>query len=165
MPFIKKINWKRFAKFSSVGCVSFVIDFLILNSLSMVLNINRGVGAASISAISFLFANYNSYFFNKRWTFKDNNLNAKYKTFLKISIIGAMANVSIIYVMTSFVDQAVFSGIVWLNISKLTATLLVALFNYISYRKFVFNIKNTSNLCHSAEKRQVNMCEVNGIYQ
>lgn len=139
MLFIGKRNWKRVAKFLSVGFISFFIDFSILNALSMASNINKGAGAAFFSAISFLFANLNSYYFNKRWTFKENNSNAKYRTFLKISIIGAMANMAIIYVMTSFIHQSLFSGIVWLNISKFSATILVSSFNYISYKRFVFN--------------------------
>lgn len=139
MLFAKKRNWKRVAKFLSVGFISFIIDFSILNTLSVVSNINKGSGAAFFSAISFLLANFNSYYFNKKWTFKENNLNAKYKTFLKISIIGAIVNMSIIYFMTSFIHQGAFSGIVWLNISKFSATILVSSFNYISYKKFVFN--------------------------
>lgn len=139
MLFSGKKSWKRLAKYFSVGFVSFIIDFSILNALSIAMNVNRGIGAASISVISFLFANFNSYYFNKKWTFKENNLNAKYKTFLKISIIGTMVNVMIIYFMTSFINQNLFSGIIWLNISKLSATILVASFNYISYKKFVFN--------------------------
>ncbi len=139
MLFSGKKSWKRLAKFFSVGFASFVIDFSILNILSITLNINRGIGAAFFSAVSFLFANLNSYYFNKRWTFKENNLNAKYKTFLKISIIGTVLNMTIIYFMTSFMDQNIFSGIVWLNISKISATILVASFNYMSYKKFVFN--------------------------
>jgi len=137
---IKKRNWKRIVKFLAVGLVSFVIDFSILNVLSTISNINKGAVAAFFSAISFLFANFNSYYFNKKWTFKENNLSAKYKTFLKISIIGVIINAIIIYFMTDFINQNLFSGTVWLNISKLIASLLVASFNYINYKKFVFKV-------------------------
>lgn len=135
---IRKFHYKRFIKYAIVGSASFLVDIVILNILSLLTGHNKGFFAAGFSMVSFLAANANSYFLNKKWTFRENNFNAKYKTFLKISAIGIAVNVSIIYFLTDYISQNFVSDLVWLNISKIIATLLVAIFNYIGYKKFVF---------------------------
>lgn len=138
LNFLKNRHPKRFLKFSVVGTINFLIDFSILNLLSFATGINKGIFAAFFSAISFLAANINSYFLNKKWTFRANNKNSNYKPFLAISILGIVTNISITYVFTTFINQAYFSDIVWLNISKLIAIWFVMFFNYFGYKKFVF---------------------------
>ncbi len=135
---IRKFNYKRFIKYAVVGSASFFADIVILNALSLLTGHNKGFFAAGFSTVSFLFANVNSYFLNKKWTFKENNQNAKYKTFLKISAIGVAVNISIVYFLTIHISQNFVSDLVWLNICKIIATMLVAIFNYIGYKKFVF---------------------------
>ena len=71
LNFLKDRHPKRFLKFSAVGVVNFLIDFSVLNLLSFATGINKGIFAALFSAVSFLIANLNSYFWNKKWTFKD----------------------------------------------------------------------------------------------
>ena len=136
--FLKNRHPKRFIKFSVVGVVNFLIDFSILNLLSFVTGINQGIVAALFSAVSFLIANLNSYFLNRKWTFKATNKNSNYKTFLAISALGVAVNILIIYIFTTFVSQPYFSDIIWLNISKMVATGFVMFFNYFGYKKFVF---------------------------
>jgi len=136
--FLKNRHPKRFIKFFVIGVVNFLIDFSVLNLLSFTTGINKGIVAALFSAVSFLVANANSYFLNKRWTFKENNKNSNYKTFLAISALGIAVNILIIYIFTTFVSQPYFSDIVWLNISKMVATGFVMFFNYFGYKKFVF---------------------------
>ena len=138
MKFLKNCHPKRFAKFSIVGSLNFLVDIIILNLLSYVTGINRGIFAAVFSAISFLVANVNSYYLNKKWTFRDNEKKSRYKVFLLISVIGIVINMFIVYNFTT-ISQPYFSDIVWLNISKIVATLLVMFFNYYSYKRYVFN--------------------------
>ncbi|MCK4891822.1 MAG: GtrA family protein [Candidatus Pacebacteria bacterium] len=138
---IRKINYKRFAKFSTVGFTSSIIDFFILNVLSLFSGIDKGFFAAIFSVISFLVANINSYILNKKWTFKKNNIDSRYKTFLKVSIAGVLINASMIYALTTLISQDYVSGIIWLNMSKVTATFIVMFFNYFGYKKYVFNYK------------------------
>ena len=138
LNFLKNCHPKRFLKFSIVGVVNFLIDFSVLNLLSFVTGINKGIFAALFSAVSFLIANLNSYFLNKRWTFKKNNKNSNYKPFFIISALGVAANVCVIYVLTTFISQSYFSDLVWLNVSKIIATGFVMFFNYFGYKGFVF---------------------------
>ena len=139
MEFLKNCHPKRFAKFSIIGGLNFLVDIIILNSLSYITGFNKGVFAAVFSVISFLIANVNSYYLNKKWTFKSNSKKSKYKVFLTASVIGVFINVIVIYGFTMYISQPYFSDIVWLNISKIIATSLVVFFNYYSYKKYVFN--------------------------
>ena len=138
LNFLKDRHPKRFLKFSAVGAVNFLIDFSILNLLSFATGINKGIFAALFSAISFLIANLNSYFLNKKWTFKKDSENSNYKTFFAVSALGVAVNVFIIYIFTTSISQPYFSDLVWLNVSKLIATGFVMFFNYFGYKKFVF---------------------------
>lgn len=139
MKFLKNCHPKRFAKFSIIGSLNFLVDIIILNSLSYITGFNKGFFAAVFSAISFLIANINSYYFNRKWTFKDNSENSRYKVFLTVSIIGVFINVIVVYGFTEYLSQPYFSDTVWMNISKIIATGLVVFFNYFSYKKYVFN--------------------------
>ncbi|MBW6440909.1 GtrA family protein [Patescibacteria group bacterium] len=129
---------KRFIKFAIIGGINFFLDITILNSLSYVTGFNKGFLAAIFSAVSFLIANINSYFLNRKWTFKSSSNDLGYKSFLTISLFGVIANVIIVFSLTSFVKQNYFSDIIWLNISKFVAVAFVAVFNYFGYKKYVF---------------------------
>jgi hypothetical protein len=52
--------------------------------------------------------------------------------------VGVAANLAFVYFFTEFVHQDQFSSIVWLNVSKLTATVLAAFINYYNYKNQVF---------------------------
>jgi len=135
---LKGHRGERFVKFSIVGAVNFLIDFSVLNVLSFVTGIEKGITAALLSAVSFLIANINSYFLNRGWTFKSSSACSNYRMFLAVSVFGVVINISIVYILTTFVEQSYFSGIVWFNISKIIATGFVLFFNYFGYKRYVF---------------------------
>jgi len=138
MKFLKNRHPKRFAKFSIIGSFNFLVDMIILNSLSFLTGFNKGVFAALFSVISFTVGNVSSYQMNKRWTFKDNRGNSRYKIFLSVSMVGVLINVVVVYSLTSHINQPYFSDTMWLNVSKVIATSFVVFFNYFSYKKWVF---------------------------
>lgn len=135
----KKINIKRIMKFSATGLFCTFIDFFFLNILSVMTGFAVGMGGAVIGVISFLIANVISYKMNKNWTFRGNGKSIKYGRFLEFSILGAMANFILVYFLTLFLDRGSFSELILLNISKLIATIAVALMNYHNYKNYVFN--------------------------
>lgn len=139
MEFLKNRHPKRFAKFSIIGSFNFLVDITVLNLLSHITGFNKGIFAAVFSAISFIIANISSYHLNKRWTFKNNSENSRYKIFLTISMVGVLVNMVVIYSFTTYINHSYFSDVAWLNISKIIATSLVVFFNYYSYKKYVFN--------------------------
>ncbi|MCK5491441.1 MAG: GtrA family protein [Candidatus Pacebacteria bacterium] len=129
---------KRFVRFGLVGSFNFLVDMIILNSLSFVTGFNKGFFAALFSVISFTVANVSSYQMNKRWTFKNNSENSRYKIFLIVSMVGVFINAVVVYNLTSHINQPYFSDTTWMNVSKVIATLFVVFFNYFSYKKYVF---------------------------
>lgn len=141
----KNINYRRVAKFSTVGVVNFIIDFSVLNALSFITGLNKGVGAAVLGVISFLVANFASFHMNKSWTFKSTGNDAKYRKFLEASILGVAVNFVLVYAITEFLNYGLLPGVVLLNFSKLVATTVVAFINYHNYKKYVFNNPNDAN--------------------
>ena len=139
MKFLKNRHPKRFAKFSIIGSLNFLVDIAVLNILSYITGFNKGVFAAIFSAISFLIANVSSYYLNRKWTFRNNEKKSRYKVFLAISVMGIVANMLIVYNFTTYISQPYFSDIMWLNVSKIIATGFVMFFNYYGYKKYVFN--------------------------
>ena len=139
MKFLKNRHPKRFAKFSIIGSLNFLVDIAVLNILSYITGFNKGIFAAIFSAISFLIANVNSYYLNRKWTFRNNEKKSRYKVFLAISVMGIVANMLIVYNFTTYISQPYFSDIMWLNVSKIIATGFVMFFNYYGYKKYVFN--------------------------
>ena len=139
MNFLKNRHPKRFAKFSIIGSLNFLVDIAVLNILSYITGFNKGVFAAIFSAISFLIANVSSYYLNRKWTFRNNEKKSRYKVFLAISVMGIVANMLIVYNFTTYISQPYFSDIMWLNVSKIIATGFVMFFNYYGYKKYVFN--------------------------
>jgi len=135
----KKINVKRIIKFSATGFFCTFIDFFSLNVLSVITGFAVGMGGAVIGVVSFLIANVVSYKMNKNWTFRGNGKNIKYARFLEFSILGAMANFTLVYFLTLFLDRGYFPDLILLNISKLIATMVVAFMNYHNYMNYVFN--------------------------
>jgi len=128
----------RFIKFAMVGAFCTVIDFSILNLLSYSTGLHKGIIAAFFGIVSFLAANVGSYALNKNWTFRGRSGNSRYRKFLQVSVFGVLVNALIIYYLTTFFRQNLVSGIVWLNVSKLAATSVVAFINYFGYKKYVF---------------------------
>lgn len=139
MKFLKNRHPKRFAKFSIIGSLNFLVDIAVLNILSYITGFNKGIFAAIFSAVSFLIANVNSYYLNRKWTFRNNEKKSRYKVFLAISVMGIVANMLIVYNFTTYISQPYFSDIMWLNVSKIIATGFVMFFNYYGYKKYVFN--------------------------
>ena len=112
MKLLKNRHPKRFLKFSIIGVVNFFVDLVILNLLSYVTGFNKGFYASVFSALSFFIANINSYFLNRRWTFKSNNKDSGYKAFLAISLFGVLVNIFVVFILTTFgMEKAYFRGI------------------------------------------------------
>ena len=115
---------KQFIKFVIVGSVNTAIDFFIYFSLT------RGTAffeqhLLSANIIAFSIAATNSFFWNKKWTFRDQgkNYHIQYSKFLIVSIGGLI------------LSQGIFVlGVHYLKISdiitKLAAVVIVTFWNF-----------------------------------
>ena len=141
-PLVKLV--RQFAKFIIVGGINTGIDFLILNILVHITHISSGVELFLLNSISFSVAVVNSYFMNKRWTFQDKTKieqePVKFSQFFIISIIGLVINGLVLTSITTFIPTPFgLSAVIWANVAKLIATGFSLVWNFIGYKKFVFN--------------------------
>ena len=115
---------KQFIKFVIVGSVNTAIDFFIYFSLT------RGTDffeqhLLSANIIAFSIAATNSFFWNKKWTFRDQgkNYHVQYSKFLIVSIGGLILSQGIFVI-----------GVHYLKISdiitKLAAVAIVTFWNF-----------------------------------
>lgn len=68
-------TWGQFWRFFLIGLMNVFIDLAVLNLLILITGVGRtGVWFTVFKAISFTVAVINSYYFNRRWVFRDRKL-------------------------------------------------------------------------------------------
>lgn len=131
----------QFIKFICVGLINTGVDFGILNLLMFLFGITTGIGYSFFKAISFIFAVINSYFLNKRWTFRKKGKMEKkeFTKFIVVSLITFGINVFTASLLVNFIGPIGNIPLyVWANISALAATVFTTLINFFGYKYFVF---------------------------
>ncbi|MFA9262577.1 MAG: GtrA family protein [Undibacterium sp.] len=137
---------KQFSKFIIVGGVNTGIDFAVLNVLMYVTHINSGPTLFFLNCISFSVAVVNSYYMNRRWTFREANEGlgdkkpaVQFSQFFIVSIIGILINGGILTLITTFIPAPFGLGAqLWANAAKLCATGASLVWNFVGYKLFVF---------------------------
>ena len=132
----------RFLKFIVIGGMNTAIDWGILNILLVITGTQSVWGYAICKTIGFSVAVANSYFFNKRWVFRDTK---KYSmgqvgSFVFVNLIGLAINAGI----ASFVVQTGGWGISFIlcaNLGAAFATGASLIWNFAGYRLLVFRSK------------------------
>lgn len=137
---------KQFSKFIIVGGVNTGIDFLVLNILMFMTHINSGPMLFVLNCISFSVAVVNSYYMNRRWTFKEaaaglgeKKATVQFSQFFVVSVIGIILNGTVLTGITSAITAPFGIGPqLWANVAKLFATGVSLVWNFIGYKLFVF---------------------------
>lgn len=134
----------QFAKFGVTGGLNASIDFGILNILIILTGVASGSYFSLYKGASFIIANLNSYFWNKRWTFEGRTGlgGGEYAKFFLVSLGGLVLNVGVASLVVN-VLKPVF-GItpeVWANFGALSASIAGLLWNFIGYKFIVFTRK------------------------
>lgn len=129
----------QFAKYAAVGSFNSLLDLGILNFLSYIFQIYRGPTLILFNTISFLISVSNSYFWNKFWSFKSSTSIGwlEYVKFILATFGGIIINNIIVYFVT-LRTPAGFSLPLWENAAKLIAVAPTLLWNFFSYKLFVF---------------------------
>ncbi|MDP2930474.1 MAG: GtrA family protein [bacterium] len=128
----------QFAKFFLVGIINTLIDLGVLNLLILAFDINRGLGYTIFKSISFLVATANSFFWNKRWTFKTSQ--GSFKQFLIVSVIGLVINVATASLIVNYIAPGctLASPTMWANIGAIVGSVVGLLWNFAGYKFVVF---------------------------
>lgn len=123
---------EQFLKFGVVGAVAFVIDYGILMLLSQVV----GWDPVLSSAISFTASVVFNYVASMRYVFtrrEDLSRRREFVIFVVLSIIGLAINSSCIWLGT----QAFGDGAMAVTVTKIVATVVVALWNFWSRKRWL----------------------------
>ena len=131
----------QIGKFAAVGVLNTAIDFGMLNILSFATGVVEGLKIGGVNIPGFILAVFNSYFWNKFWVFKykEGNTANDLPKFLAVSIGGLFINTGMVVFLTTFVSPL--GGLAdgtWLNVSKIAATALSLLWNFLGYKFMVF---------------------------
>lgn len=135
--------YNEIVKFVVVGSINTGIDALVLNLLSHFTGAWKGAGIFGLNSISYGVALINSYFLNRYWTFLYQSKKRKilnFTAFVVVNAIGLVLNSLIVTAVTTFIHPCFnLDQTAWLNVAKLlVATPLVMIFNFLSYKYFVF---------------------------
>jgi putative flippase GtrA len=126
---VDKVFLLKFIKFCLVGFSGIFVDFGTTYFLKEVLKVQKYVA----NAIGFTLAATTNYFLNRIWTFNSHNpqILEEFSRFFVIALIGLGINSAIIWLL---------NGKFKINfyLSKLVATLIVTLWNFLINAYFTF---------------------------
>lgn len=120
---------KRFLIFLSIGIINTLLDISIFTSLVFLFGTKNII---IFNIFSYSIGIVNSFFLNGRYTFKDKDLTVnKFISLYASSSFGMFLNTSIVYVLITLIG-------INTVITKIFATFIVVLYNYIVCKKYIF---------------------------
>ncbi|ABA88986.1 membrane protein, GtrA superfamily [Syntrophotalea carbinolica DSM 2380] len=145
----------KILRFGLVGIINTVVDCALLNIFVLVLRVFTPGGLVLCNVFSFLGANVNSYVMNKKWTFRhpEHASQKEYLVFLVCSLGGLGINSGMIFILSQDFFDLGLSFFLHLNLAKIAATVVSMLWNFFSYKLFVFKDVNvaksvSATTCH-----------------
>lgn len=126
---LDKVFLFKFVKFCLVGFSGLFVDFGITFFLKEICKVQKYVS----NAIGFTIAATTNYFLNRIWTFNSHNpqIAVEFSRFFIIALIGLGINSAIIWMMNGKFKVNFY-------LSKLVATLIVTLWNFLINAYFTF---------------------------
>ena len=128
---------KEIVKFIISGGTAALVNFSLLYFFTDIL----GIWYLLSSVLSFVFSFFVSFYLQKFWTFGDKNKEALYKQmviYLLIAFLNLTINTVSMYVLVDFFK-------VWYMLAQFFITAIIALWNFIVYKFFIFNQKAFAN--------------------
>ena len=119
----------KIIKFSVVGGIATIIDFAFLYIFKEFLNIDVIIA----NTLSFIISVTYNYIASITWVFdvnKKKNKNIQFVLFIILSIVGLIMNNIILYILTDKLN-------IYYLISKVIATIIVMIFNFVTRKKFL----------------------------
>lgn len=127
-------RFNQFIKFSFIGVINTLIDFLVFSISFKLLNLNYLL----CQVLGYSCGVINSFIFNKRITFNDNEKGLtnlyKFIKFICINLLSLAISMVILDICIKKLNINVY-------ISKIIATIISQLINFFSYKYFVFKHK------------------------
>lgn len=128
---------QQIIKFVVVGVFNTLLDFAVLNLLILLSGVASGTPFIFFKAVSFLIAVVNSYFWNRRWTFRSDK--QVFIQFFVVSAVGLLLNVGTASFLVNILGpQFGLSEKIWANVGAAGGTLVVMTWNFLGYKFLVF---------------------------
>ena len=145
---IKFLGWLfQFSKFIAVGFLNTIIDLGVLNLLIAWTGRSNGLSYSGFKAVSFLVAVFNSYFWNKYWTYKsgqEKSSNEFLKYFI-VTFIGFLLNVGVSSLIVNLISPKFgLSPELWANVGAVFGTATNLVWNFLGYKIVVFKQKQVN---------------------
>ncbi len=132
----------QFGKYAAVGFLNASIDFGILNAISMATGVTAGFVVGGVNIPGFSVAVFNSYLWNRLWTFRQpegEGLFDDVPKFLLVTGIGLAINSGVVVLLTTYVTPFFgITSVAWLNVAKVIASATSLLWNFLGYKFVVF---------------------------
>ncbi len=135
----------QIAKFVVVGALNTFVDFGVLNILILILNawvpgfFALGTPYALVKGVSFIFSEFNSFLWNKFWTFgSDKREVRELFKFYAVGIGGFIINVTTATLVASLPGLGGFDTAIRANIGAAAGTFIALTWNFVGYKFFVF---------------------------
>ncbi len=124
-----------------IGTMNALFDLSVLNLLMFIFGVSSGPYFAIFKSTSFLLAATNSYIWNRFWTFNRplGFEKKEYVTFIIMTVVGLAINVGIASFIVDFIKPRF--GLLpelWANVAAVIAALIAMVWNFSSYKFFVF---------------------------
>jgi putative flippase GtrA len=119
----------KFLKFCAVGVTNTIITLIVFYLINKVLKVNYIVS----TSVSYLCGVLNSYYLNRRYTFKDKNSKvlSQFTRFTTVNLVSLSVNLILMYL---FVDLFYLDSMIAQVISTIATTLL----NFVGSKLIVF---------------------------
>lgn len=151
---LKKIFQKypgigQFFRFVVIGTINTFLDFGIINLEMWIFGIYAGWPVVVFNIVSFAIASTNSFIWNRFWTFRykgKEQVAFQYLQFIIVTAIGMGINSGIVYLGTTIVGPHFgISPQLWANATKVVATGISLIWNFLGYKFMVFNKREVAN--------------------
>ena len=132
IDFISQDKLKHISRFSIVGVVNTLIDFLMFTIFHGLIGLSYIVS----QILGYSCGVVNSFIFNKRWTFEDAHSNKKtFHELLEFVSINLVSLIITIISMSFLVKNLALN----VYLSKVIVTVIAQITNFLAYKLWVFN--------------------------
>jgi putative flippase GtrA len=136
-----KREFRRFGKFALVGFSGLIVDYLVLNVLTQLFNINAVIAIA----VAFICAATSNYVWNRLWVYPETRAVQKRRqmpTFIGVNAIGLGINWLMYFVLHDPLTALLRSSFLGLNITKAISAVIVMMWNFVVNRLVTFKGAN-----------------------
>lgn len=133
----------QIVKFGLVGVINTGVDLILLNLFYALFSPVNLMGKFLCAIFAATIACVNSFYMNKKWTFKQQSQasSEQIRGFIFVNIIGLCVNNSVFLFASKYLDELLnLTGFINLNLAKLTGVGAAMAVTFIGYRTGVFNL-------------------------